>query len=551
MKRIAAAVAVGVVAAAGFTAAPARADAPRPISAEPPGLAYVHLADGGGGRSGPSDSVSDPVPSASARTSPARATATSSFVAPPNEDFVFRFDTDVPAGKRAAFEAAAGIWSDVLEVEVPIQVGVSVESFADPGILGGAAPGDLFANHPSFPQLGTWYVSALANQFARKDLDPSFVEISVVISRDHDFYEGADGQVPADKVSLMALALHELGHGLGHTTLSRRLSDGSGVLDFQGLVLSYDAQLRTSGSVPFTDLTPSELGRALTRDAVWGGREGIRRNGGTAPKVYAPTSFQLGSSISHLDEATFTNALMTPFLANGEAQTSVPALTRGMFADFGWGVEARTRSETFVTAASRDFVKRFPSPSDLRRIADELDAGVRTRRQLATAYGTSDAWIGGTVDALYLTTLGRPADPDGKAFWSSKLRSGTPSATVAASFFASSEYFLRSGGTNRGWVRALYVDILGREPDAAGLDAWVAAADGGTTRTTIAHAVYQAPESRGKRVTGLYQALLGRDPDAAGLAHWKDVLRNGRDIDLAITLASSREYDDRAFGRFG
>lgn len=558
MRRFAAVLTVGIVAATVTVAAPAGALAgeatPEPISIEYPGRTLIYEQDPGTVDPRPDPERHDPASIAGAQARTATPAA-SAFVAPPNQDFVFRYESAVSTQKRAAFEAAAGIWSQVLEVEVPIQVGVDVESFADPGILGGAAPGDLFANDAAFPLIDTWYVSAHANQFAGRDLDPEREEISVVISSDYDFYEGVDGNVPPDQISLLALALHELAHGLGHTTLAQHYPDGTGSVRYpaggSGLPMAFDLLVQTRAGTPLTRLSRSELGRALAQPTRWGGPEGRRINGGTPPVMYSPTLFQTGSSLSHIDEKTYTTALLTPFLAGGEAQTEVPALSQAMFADFGWGLEARTRSEAFVTAISRDFVKRFPTPTEMRTFSSRLDRRITTRHELARTYGLSDEWVGAMVDAYYLVTLDRPADPAGKSHWSAKLRGGMTSADVVSRFFASPEYFARSGGTNRAWVRSLYVGILGRQPDAAGWAAWTDAADRGTPLTVIAASIYQAPESRAKRVTDLYRSLLGRQPDPAGLAHWTDVLRNGHDIQLAITLASSPEYDNRATTRYG
>ena len=66
----------------------------------------------------------------------------------------------------------------------------------------------------------------------------------------------------------------------------------------------------------------------------------------------------------------------------------------------------------------------------------------------------------------------------------------------------------------------------------------------------IAYDFYQSIESRRDRVKLLYRDLLGRNPDSSGHAYWADILKNGRDVDLAIFLASSQEYYNRALRRF-
>ena len=73
----------------------------------------------------------------------------------------------------------------------------------------------------------TWYVPALANQFLGRDSDPRQPEIDLVVNADHPFHEGLDpASAPTDRISLLTLALHELAHGLGHTTLATYLGAG-------------------------------------------------------------------------------------------------------------------------------------------------------------------------------------------------------------------------------------------------------------------------------------------------------------------------------------
>ena len=540
VRSIAALVVAATLGVALAAAPPAAADAPAGRAVDGPGLAYVRVAAPG----------LDAAARTAAPTAPTA--AASAFVAPPNDDFVLHFARDVPPAKRQVFEAAAGIWSEVLEVEVPIEVSVRLESFPDPTILGGAAPTDLFADDPAFPRTGTWYVPALANQFLGRDADPDEPEIDVVVSSDYTFHEGIDGgPVPADRIALLTLALHELAHGLGHTTLATSLGAGTATIRFDGLPLAFDRHIADDRQVPLTSLDPVALGRALTQRLLWTGREAALADGGLLPELYAPPVFQQGSSVSHLDEGTYGSDLMTPFISGGELRTEVPALTRAMMADFGWGLEATTLAERFVTAVTRDFVKRFPTPSEMRDLSRRLDTGSATRHSIARAHAYSDEWIGRLLDSYYLRTLGRRADAAGRTYWSAELRQGTAPAEVAARFFASSEYFARAGASNRAWVVALYRGILGRDPDPAGGAAWTAALDAGASRIEVASSIYQAPESRAARVRGLYLALLGRAPDPEGLASWTEVLRDGRDIELAIQLASSPEYEERAARRFG
>ena len=562
----------GVVAVpAGAQQAPSQPVYPQPVSTQPvstqpassgtadgsPGLTYTYrsesLPSGTGARVGRSSARSGAPPEAHARAPSEATPGAARFVAPRNDDFVLHF-SHVSKPQQAVFDAAAGIWSDVLEVEVPIDVRVTTTSFSDPGILGGAEPTDLHANHLSFPRTDVWFVPAQANQYAGRDLDPTQPEIEIVISSDFDFYEGIDDDVPVDQTSLLNLALHEFGHGLGHITLGRQSGASwtitSPTAAGTPLPLAYDTLLQDVSGKPLTSLSSAALGAALTSRVLWSGAEATAADGDMRPEIYAPSSFLPGSSTSHLDEAWYPDGLMTPSISDGEARLEIPWLTQAMFADFGWGLEVSGRAESYVTALSRDFLSGFPTPSELDALVSELRRGT-PRREIVTRFATSDEYLGRLVDTYYLATLGRPADAAGKQHWLRQLRSGRTPASVAAGFYASPEYFRLAGNSTRSWIIDLYAQILGREPDPAGLATWMGKAAAGASRSDIAFAFHQSVESRSRRVSLLYHHFLGRAPDPAGLAHWREVLVDGRDIHLAVELARSPEYRNRAVRRYG
>jgi hypothetical protein len=68
---------------------------------------------------------------------------------------------------------------------------------------------------------------------------------------------------------------------------------------------------------------------------------GIRAAGGTRPVLYTPSTWEEGSSYSHLDEDTYPagspDSLMTPVLDLGEVVRDPGSVALGMLADVGWG----------------------------------------------------------------------------------------------------------------------------------------------------------------------------------------------------------------------
>jgi uncharacterized protein YkwD len=203
----------------------------------------------------------------------------------------------------------------------------------------------------------------------------------------------------------------------------------------------------------------------------------------------------------------------------------------------------------FVRSAYADFLDRPPTADELARQTASLDAGT-SRRTLLGGLATSQQWTATIVTRFYRDTLGRAPDSSGLGYWTDVLRTGRASvAQVAALFYASPEYFGRSGTTLSAWVDDLYGKLLTRTADRAGREYWVgvATAEG---RTTVAHAFYQSLESREARTAGLYQALLRRAPDPSGKSHWAGIILTRGDLDLAVELASSVEYFDAAQLRF-
>ena len=209
--------------------------------------------------------------------------------------------------------------------------------------------------------------------------------------------------------------------------------------------------------------------------------------------------------------------------------------------------------EPFVTAAYTDFLGRAPSSSELSFQVNALATHVGTVSNFLTALANSDEWLKVIVTKDYADTLGRAPDAAGLTYWIGLLRSGTYSvAQVASLFYASDEYYLyHAGGTPTSWVTALYQKLLGRAPDAAGLASWVNYTNNPKYgKSWVAYQFFQSQESRMLRVQALYQALLHRAPDATGWPYWAQSVLTTGDITLAINLANSQEYWERAQARF-
>ena len=199
----------------------------------------------------------------------------------------------------------------------------------------------LWANFPNRPQADTWYPAALANEYAGYDLSGSEEELSTNYNAGYNWYYGLDGN-PGSKMDFVSVVLHEIGHGLGFTG-AMYVSGGEGTWDdWWGYPVVFDQFLEDgAGTRLINYASPSvALKDALTSNSVWfDGPNANAANGGGRVRLYAPASWSSGSSIYHLDEATYEgtdNALMVWCIAAGEAIHDPGDVTSGILADIGW-----------------------------------------------------------------------------------------------------------------------------------------------------------------------------------------------------------------------
>lgn len=227
-----------------------------------------------------------------------------------------------PEWAKKDFQAAVDVWSSHFSSSVPVTIDATWTRIGSFGVLGSARPGSYFAGFDKAPDSSLWYPSALANALAGKDLDTHQSEITIQVNSLAEWNTRNDGISHPNEYDLQSVFLHEMGHGLGFlSTDSYDSFFGYGSIDQP---TPFDAYVQVEDGRRLSDLpTPSiELGKALTSPLVWSGPLGIAANNGTKPLLYTPSKYEEGSSVSHLDEATYSksafDAVMTPNLDAGE-----------------------------------------------------------------------------------------------------------------------------------------------------------------------------------------------------------------------------------------
>lgn len=124
--------------------------------------------------------------------------------------------------------------------------------------------------------------------------------------------------------------------------------------------------------------------------------------------------------------------------------------------------------------------------------------------------------IENSIQELYIGILGRAADAAGLKYWADEIEAGTQILdNTRAAFTQQAEYTSIYGSLNSGeLVTRVYQNMLGREPDTAGLEYWTSELDrqGPVTPDKFVLAVINAAKSSGNSDA----SVLSNKVEAAG-----------------------------------
>ena len=223
-------------------------------------------------------------------------------------------------------------------------------------------------------------------------------------------------------------------------------------------------------------------------------------------------------------------------------------------ARFGGTIDVLGSHRTFVEQQFRDFLGRPGDAAGIDYLTSRLASGGMSRAELVRQFLESPEFQANVapVVRLYLAYFLRFPDYVGLLYWSDQVRQGSLGA-VSAAFANSPEFQQRYGNLdNTQFVNLVYNNVLGRQPDAAGLAHWRGELDSGRmSRGNLMTAFSESAEYFGVSynevlVAMTYAGLFRRAADAEGFAHWVNQLDAGASptafIDLFVT---SQEYRSR------
>ena len=248
-----------------------------------------------------------------------------------------------PEDAKVAFQYAVSIWQNLIYSPVPIHIQATWESLAS-DVLGSCSPSDYIPNFNSTQIWNCYYPIALVEKMLGQEVNsPTGYEINASFNKDFtNWYFGVDGNTPTDKYDFVSTALHELTHGLGFHGFFYSDGRGRGGYGTDGMSAVFDQSVINQNSEKLVNtklFTNPSVKLYQTFTSGW-----LQFNTSlvtdSLPRLYAPSTWDSGSSIYHLNDATYPagdpNSLMTHAMGKGEANHNPGPNTLAIMYDMGW-----------------------------------------------------------------------------------------------------------------------------------------------------------------------------------------------------------------------
>lgn len=238
---------------------------------------------------------------------------------------------------------------------------------------------------------------------------------------------------------------------------------------------------------------------------------------------------------------SFSHANIQPLLPNGTQGTVDQRYVYEVLTD----LLQRPISMDEVNYWTGQYVKNGRDPQTFASIVIESTPPYEYRR--------------GEINSAYETYLHRAADPAGENYFlnlvnnSQGIHSGPGTERrTAAILISSQEFFVeQGGGTNAGFITAVFEDALKRAPDPGALAFYGQELAAGMTHVEFATQILNSVEAETRTINNLYERYLGRPVDPGGLqAFLFNYSQNYGTETNTETILTTPEFYNKAIGAF-
>lgn len=255
----------------------------------------------------------------------------------------------------------------------------------------------------------------------------------------------------------------------------------------------------------------------------------------------------LGADGGRATQVTVTATDGTQSTLTGARVRTALGLKSDWFSVSGYtGAEA----EAVVRALYQDLLGRQVDASGLGTWTNKLLTGT-SQSELVTSLTSSEEYRRLRITQAYQQVLGRAPEAAGMTSWLNRIAAGQATVDdVRVQFYASEEYYLRSGRTDTGYVGMLYNTALGRSGSPAEVQQWVERIPT-SGRSGVVRSIWYSEEAARRRAAEYYAVFLDRAPDPGGLATWSRVLLSSGEGAVRTGIAGSVEYRLLAVRTYG
>lgn len=261
---------------------------------------------------------------------------------------------------QASFQRAVDTWAALLNSTTVFQVEAQFGDLGD-GVLGSAGPGRFLGLRDPDTDEVLFFAQPLAEAILGQELNTALLDpgeepvpdIEASFNSAFTNWYTGEGDAPRNLFDFETVVLHELGHGLHFLSFS---DFDDGIVDSDGNRQECAGVANTGcikGGTSITDVFTTFIEDGSNRDYTTFAENSVdlgsvmRNNAslfdgpGIEARLYSPSDWDRGSSISHLDESFngTDDALMTFSVAPGDMERAPGATTCQILGALGWSLD--------------------------------------------------------------------------------------------------------------------------------------------------------------------------------------------------------------------